>query len=115
MVKLLSGSLAFALVLPAVTGCAGLGISDRQADWNFTGANQANLARMLDNPTDLVRGRSEPKAGGQMAVAAAVRLRRDAVKPLPSVDTQQISASGSSGASGSSQTGGGAAATSESP
>jgi type IV pilus biogenesis protein CpaD/CtpE len=56
--------------------------------WNFTGANGANLAAMVADPMDLVRGRSDGGgASGQLAAAAVARLRRGQLKELPTMDT----------------------------
>jgi hypothetical protein len=75
-----------------------------EAKWNFTGVNSANLATMVDNPMDLVRGQSGGAASGVLATTAVMRLRRDQVKTLPSTDTTQ--SVGSSGGSSPGQSGG---------
>jgi pilus assembly protein CpaD len=47
-------------------------------------ANQANLARMLADPHDLVEGRPTQPMDGARAAAAVQRYRADKVKKLPS-------------------------------
>ena len=68
-----------------------------ESKWNFTGANNANLATMLDDPMDLVQGQSDGHNLGASAVAPIMRLRRDQVKQLPEMETTQgLAPSGSS-------------------
>ncbi len=75
------------LILFAVTGVGACQAPDpygEPAKWTFSGVNNANLAAMVDNPMDLVHGRSESHVPGQSAVIPIIRLRRDQVKTLPS-------------------------------
>lgn len=80
-----------AVASSTAVGCQGPDASGPPGEWSFSGANAANLATMIDNPADLVRGRGDGRVSGQLAAAAAIRLRRDQVKPLPSIDTSQFS------------------------
>lgn len=50
-------------------------------------ANQANLARMLADPHDLVEGRPTQPMDGARAAAAVQRYRADKVKKLPTEST----------------------------
>ncbi len=65
-------------------GCAATDPLLNANDWHPTGANDANLAAEVVNPTDLVHGRA-PSGGsdGQLATAAVLRLRTGHVKALP--------------------------------
>jgi type IV pilus biogenesis protein CpaD/CtpE len=48
----------------------------------FGGSNQANIAAMVANPADLIRGRGENSAVGQEASAPIDRLQTDRQKLL---------------------------------
>ena len=73
----------------------------RDGLWEPTHPNRANLALMVANPTDLVRGTGRATADGQLAAAAVDRLRNDKVKKLPAADVAAFGA-GSSGENNSS-------------
>lgn len=108
------GQLAvFGLGLGLLAGCAPDPFA-APPNWTLTGANGANLADMVADPMDLVRGKTAGGgASGQLAAAAVARLRRDQLKPLPSMDTTggQVGSSSLGGATG----GPAAAAAAESP
>ena len=77
----------------------------RDGLWQPSHVNHENLAQMVANPSDLVRGTGTTGADGQIASAAVDRLRNDKVKKLPAADIAAIAAgnsgennSGSSGA-----------------
>ena len=89
-----------ALVLLSASGCDATDPFLRQGDWNPRGSNAANLAAMVEDPMDLVRGRRDDRAGGQLAAAAIARLQHGQVKSLPSLDTSQISGGSGSGGGG---------------
>jgi hypothetical protein len=74
-----------------------------------THVNRANLALMVANPTDLVRGTGRATADGQLAAAAVDRLRNDKVKKLPASDVSAVGAT-SSGENNASAPGGGSGA-----
>jgi type IV pilus biogenesis protein CpaD/CtpE len=63
----------------------------------FGGAVQANLAAMVANPADLVRGRGQVAVDGASAVLPLDRLSTDRQKPLLS---SGHSATGAGGAGG---------------
>ena len=95
---------------PALLGLAGCGQQNdpltREGLWNPNHANHANLALMVANPADLVRGTGTGNADGQLAAAAVDRLRNDKVKRLPKTDVSNISSgdnetAGSGGTAGS--------------
>ncbi|GBQ93114.1 hypothetical protein AA0522_0171 [Gluconacetobacter liquefaciens NRIC 0522] len=77
-----SGMLCCALVLLA--GCASLEPYRKPYAWHPVGANQANLAAMVADPHDLVRGQSEQETDAQAPVLAIERVREDKPKRLPS-------------------------------
>ena len=87
--------LAAALALPALLAACGPETDPyaRTGTWQPTGVNATNLAAMVAQPSDLLRGRS---ARGNVAVQATVpvtRLWNGTPVPLPSTQSQ-------SGASG---------------
>lgn len=51
-------------------------------DMPFGGTNQANIAAMVANPADLVRGRGTGPTSGKTAEAPIERLQTDHDKPL---------------------------------
>ena len=69
-------------LLAFLSGCAGLEPYDRSDTWRARGVNDSNLAAMAVRPADLARGRGTGPADGQIAAAAAERLRYGRVKPL---------------------------------
>lgn len=71
------------LLIPALCGCTTLDPLTRDGLWHPTGANQANLAAMVVDPADLVRGKDYEGTDGQLAAAAVARLRVNRVKQLP--------------------------------
>ncbi len=73
---------AAAGLLAALAGCAAVEPYDRRFTWRPTGVNEANLAAMAANPTDLAHGRADAPADGQLAAMAVERLRLGHVKPL---------------------------------
>lgn len=99
-----------ALSVLSAAGCQATDPFLRQGYWNPRGTNNANLATMVDDPMDLVRGRGDGPADGNLAAAAVTRLRRDRVKSLPDIETSQISSGGTSGGSQQGGAAGGAEA-----
>ena len=77
----------------------------RDGLWHPNHSNRADLALMVANPADLVRGTGTNTGDGQLAAAAIDRLRTDKVKKLPASDVANIGASNS----GENNTGGGGA------
>jgi hypothetical protein len=51
-------------------------------EWHPNGANAANLAAMVANPLDLVRGHGDPGSDGAEAADAVRRLRTGQVAPV---------------------------------
>ncbi len=98
-----------ALLLGGTATLAGCGQDydplTREGLWQPNHANHSNLALMVANPADLVRGTGTTAADGQLAAAAVDRLRTDKVKKLPASDIANIGAS----ASGDNNGGGGGA------
>jgi hypothetical protein len=74
------------LLLPAA--CAQTDPFYRPGDWSPQGASARNLAAMLAEPSDMVRGRGDPGANSPLAIAAVTRLMEGKVKPLPTASTQ---------------------------
>lgn len=65
-----------------VSGCSAPEPFERPYTWRPVGANQSNLAVMVEDPIDLTHGRRLDPTDGASAAAAIARLRRDRVKPL---------------------------------
>jgi type IV pilus biogenesis protein CpaD/CtpE len=73
---------AVAVLAALLAACNAIEPYDRAHTWHLTGANEANLAAMVDDPTDLAHGRSASATDGQAAASPIDRLRHDRVKPL---------------------------------
>ncbi len=72
-----------------LTGCQA---TDRQAapgSWQPIGANESNLLAAVENPADLVHGRSDPVSDPN-AVLAVLRYRMGNPKPLPASGLAEI-------------------------
>lgn len=85
----------------ALCGCAEIEPYQRAGVWHPVGANAANLEAMVANPQDLQMGRAAASAPGDLAGAAAIRLRTGTVRRLPasSISKVQVSDQSSGGAS----------------
>jgi type IV pilus biogenesis protein CpaD/CtpE len=81
-----------------VSGCDALEPYQRAYTWHPTGATEANLAAMVENPADLVHGRGLGQTDGVVAAMAVDRLWHDRVKPL--ADSSSTSNSTPSAAAG---------------
>lgn len=66
-----------------LAGCGASGDFARPGTWRATGANDANLAVMLANPGDAVRGVAARTERGQPASLAIRRLEQGRRQPLP--------------------------------
>jgi type IV pilus biogenesis protein CpaD/CtpE len=71
-----------ALVLLLLAGCAATDPYRRPGMWQPTGAAAGNLAVMLENPHDLIRGRGETKPPPKRGIDPVLRLWDDRVKPF---------------------------------
>ena len=75
-------------VLPALaglmllTGCEAMDPYSRPGMWQPSGAPQGNLAVMLANPYDLVRGRGSDAPERKLGTDPVLRLWDDHVKPF---------------------------------
>jgi type IV pilus biogenesis protein CpaD/CtpE len=75
----------------------------RSGMWQPIGVNARNLAAMMANPSDMVRGHGETDADSRLATEAVTRLMAGKVKPLPSTSSQSNgTAPAGGGASGGS-------------
>ncbi|MGG5817308.1 hypothetical protein [Falsiroseomonas sp. HW251] len=93
------------LVAPVLAGCTVPPWSDpfdRPGTWQPTGANEANLRAMAQNPADLERGQGATTAQGATAFRPIDRFVRGQRAALP-----QVSSAGGAGSGG---TGSGVAA-----
>ena len=88
-----------ALLLGGAATLAGCGQDydplTREGLWHPNHANRADLALMVANPADLVRGTGTATGDGQLAAAAVDRLRTDKVKKLPAADISSVGATSS--------------------
>ena len=75
--------------LAVLTGCAETDPYARAGMWQPTGANNRNLAAMVANPHDLIRGRGERGNSGWESTAPVTRLWAGRTTPLPSSGSQQ--------------------------
>jgi hypothetical protein len=89
-------------VLLALTGyTAGCAYTDpytRAGMWQPNGANAVNLAAMVADPADLLRGHGDPGPQSALATAAVNRLLSGRPKPLPALSGDAAPGSGSSNA-----------------
>ena len=93
--------------LLTLAGCEDLDPYNRPYVWHPTGAPQANLAVMVADPNDLIRGHGGAKPDGGLAAAAVTRLQQDKAKPLLNPGSGSGGGGGGSGGGGG---GGGAGA-----
>ena len=71
-----------------LAGCADADPYLKPGMWQPTGANALNLAAMVANPHDLIRGRGDRGASGWEATPPVSRLWAGAPTPLPSSGSQ---------------------------
>lgn len=83
--------------------CQDLDPYTRSGTWQPTGANQGNLAAMVANPYDLIRGRGLPASDSKEPTLAINRVSADTPKPLldPGGGLSGGSTGGGSGGGGS--------------
>jgi type IV pilus biogenesis protein CpaD/CtpE len=72
----------------------------------FGGTNDANIAAMVVNPADLVRGHGQDRVDGTTAVAPVQRLLTDRPKTLPNPGGAEGGGSSGAGSSGGGSSGG---------
>lgn len=95
-------------LLVMLAGCEERDPLRRTDVWYPTGANAANIAAMVANPSDLIRGRGARYGDGTEAAAAVDRLWTDKTKQLPVMnDSSGPGASGGGGGGGGGSGGGG--------
>jgi uncharacterized membrane protein YgcG len=88
-----------------LAACQDMDPYTRSDTWQPTGANQGNLAAMVANPYDLIRGRGVPSIDTKASTLAIGRLWTDQPKMLPGAGGGGGGSSG--GGSGGSGGGGG--------
>ncbi|MBV8912810.1 MAG: hypothetical protein JOZ05_07215 [Acetobacteraceae bacterium] len=88
--------LLFGIVLLA--GCAETDPYRRPGMWQPEGANAANLAAMVELPSDLVRGRSDRTALTRESQGAVERLWEDRARPFPGQSRSSTDATGTANA-----------------
>jgi type IV pilus biogenesis protein CpaD/CtpE len=89
-----------ALLLACLLALAGCDSTDpylRPGMWQPTGANQRNLAAMVVNPSDLIRGHGESGSDGRRADIAVSRVLEDRTRSLPDVTTRSATPSAAQG------------------
>ncbi|MEJ0016004.1 MAG: hypothetical protein WDN25_05465 [Acetobacteraceae bacterium] len=94
----------FAGVL-TLAACQEMDPYTRPGTWQPTGANAGNIAAMVADPYDLIRGRPATRVDSKASDLAVGRLWTDKPKPLP--DPGGPGGSGSGGGSGGGGGGGG--------
>jgi type IV pilus biogenesis protein CpaD/CtpE len=99
MNKLINRALLAGAVL-MLAGCEDLDPYHRQYVWYPTGASEANVAAMVANPHDMIRGHGNARADGAVAEGAVARLRQDHAKPLPDPGGSSGGGGGGAGAGG---------------
>jgi type IV pilus biogenesis protein CpaD/CtpE len=86
----------------ALSGCQSLDPYQRTDVWTPTGASAGNIAVMVANPQDLIRGHGAPIEDAHEPVTAVGRVWNDQPKPLGFTAGGGSGGSGSSGGSSSS-------------
>ncbi len=79
------------MMVACVAGCTETDPYHREGMWKPTGVNTLNLASMLDNPNDLVRGRGARGTPGVEAALGVQLYWADNPKPLPSTTSRSTS------------------------
>ena len=84
--------IASALGLLVLAGCAAIDPYRRPGMWQPSGAPTGNLAVMLENPYDLVRGRGQRAPSPKTGIDPVLRLWDDHVKPFNGAEGNQPAA-----------------------
>jgi len=85
----------------SVAACQEMEPYARNDMWQPTGANAGNIAAMVANPYDLLRGRGSDRTDSNEPVLAIHRVNTDHTKALLDPGGNGASSSGSSGGGGS--------------
>jgi uncharacterized membrane protein YgcG len=96
---------AFLAAALCVAACQEMDPYARTDMWQPTGANAGNIAAMVANPYDLIRGRGSDRTDSNEPVLAIHRVDTDHTKALLDPGGDSAASSGSSGGGGT--TGGG--------
>lgn len=88
--------------LALLAGCANRDPYERLDVWRPTGANSANLAAMVANPHDLIRGHGTDRQLTKAQELAVDRVWQDQPKGLGGTAATSSSSGGGSGGSGGS-------------
>lgn len=92
--------------LVSFSGCDSRDPYLRTDVWQPTGANAANLAAMVANPQDLIRGRGVTATDSKAPELAVENIWNDKPKQLPDMTGTSSGSSGSGSGSGGSGSGG---------
>ena len=92
--------------LLTLTACQQLDPYTRTDMWQPTGANAGNIAAMVADPNDLIRGRGSDRANTKPAVLAIERVATD--KPKALRDPGGLSSTDAKGSGGGANGGAGA-------
>jgi hypothetical protein len=100
------------LSLAALGACDTLKSDLDSHEWHPEGINDANLAVMVQNPEDLVRGRSDPGPDRKLSAHAVTQLWANPASPFPTAGgaadgTAAPGGDSSGGGSGAGSGGGG--------
>lgn len=91
----------------SVAACQEMDPYARNDMWQPTGANAGNIAAMVANPYDLIRGRGSDRTDSNEPVLAIHRVNTDRTKALLDPGGDSVSSTGSSGGGGSGSGSGG--------
>ena len=80
--------LALLLLPPALSGCATLDPYEKPGQWQPVGANARNLAAMVANPHDLLRGHGDGRITGAQATTPVTALLAGKPAALPNDSSQ---------------------------
>jgi type IV pilus biogenesis protein CpaD/CtpE len=82
------------LLLMVLAGCSQVDPYTRDGMWQPNGANSLNLAAMVSDPRDLLRGHGETGAQPVQSAMAVDRLLTNTAKPLLPLDADAAPGSG---------------------
>lgn len=76
---------------------------DDEGKWRPTRLNDANLAMMVENPRDLIRGRGATGSVGYTAADAINRFETDSIRRLPDTSLTDLTRRQQSASGGANQ------------
>jgi type IV pilus biogenesis protein CpaD/CtpE len=98
MIRRIPALCGVTVMLGLLAGCVDRDPYRRTDVWYPSGANAGNLAAMVANPNDLIRGHGVQKSDGKEAATAIDHIWVDKPKPLPDPTGAQSGSGSGAGA-----------------